>query len=379
MARDEYNLQRHAAQQEFIRNETDYIQKNIAGQNTRQAQDRRKRLRRMMATELIDLPTAKRTAKIEFEETARSGDIVLRTSDLEIGVPNDEDILFTAPDLELRRGARVALIGPNGAGKTTFLKALLGDQPPRSGSIRLGASLQIGYLEQAHANLNPDHDLLQAIDIYFGTPSNQAMRDYLARFAFVQDDVFKKVKDLSGGERSRLALAILILQGANFLLLDEPTNHLDIPSQEVLEEALAAFAGTILLVSHDRYLIDSLADQLWVISPEARQLSVYPAGYDAYRVAVEAQEGSRKQNKVSSERRRSDRKGRGGSAWELQSLEERIEKLEAELAKVSAELDVGGGDVDELIRLGERYAEIENLLSVSYARWESIARDTSSA
>ena len=182
--------------------------------------------------------------------------------------------LFRCPDLDLRRGECVALLGPNGSGKTTFLKTILGEIEPLAGYARLGASLKIGYFAQVHADLDPDKSVLDTILEVKNLPLGEA-RSFLARFLFTGDDVFKPIGELSGGERSRVALARLVLQRANFLLLDEPTNHLDIASQEVLEEVLDDFEGTIVLVTHDRYLVDRLATQLWIIDPKEQALDVF--------------------------------------------------------------------------------------------------------
>jgi len=189
-----------------------------------------------------------------------SSNIILQAENALIGYPGHK--LFQVQHLELRRGECAALIGPNGSGKTTFLKTMLGQVEPLVGEVRLGASLQIGYFAQAHDNLNPENTVLDEL------LSNREMdleraRSHLALYLFRGDDVFKPVGALSGGERGRLALAILALSGANFLLLDEPTNHLDLPAREVLQQVLQDYPGTILLVSHDRYLIDQLASQIW--------------------------------------------------------------------------------------------------------------------
>jgi ATP-binding cassette, subfamily F, member 3 len=193
--------------------------------------------------------------------------------------------LFRA-DIELRRQECAALIGPNGSGKTTFLRTILGDIPPLAGEVQLGASLHIGYFAQAHSQLNPEltvlDELLHRRDMHLSEA-----RSYLAQYLFRGDDVFKPVSALSGGERGRLALALLALDDANFLLLDEPTNHLDIPAQEVLQVVLEQFQGTILLVSHDRYLVDRLATQVWELQEE-RDLFVFPGPYREYLAAREA-------------------------------------------------------------------------------------------
>jgi len=203
-----------------------------------------------------------------------SGNVILRARDLRVGYA--ERSLFTVSALELMRGECVALIGANGSGKTTFLKTLLGQLDPLGGQLHLGASLKIGYFAQAHESLQLDGTVLEELQRNRAMSDSQA-RSCLAQYLFRGEDVDKTVRSLSGGERARLALAILAASDPNFLLLDEPTNHLDIPAQEALQEVLGNFAGTILLVSHDRYLIDRLATQVW----ELRQgrLEVFRGSY----------------------------------------------------------------------------------------------------
>ena len=250
------------------------------------------------------LPAPSRPQKVNLALTPvkRSGEIVLRTRGLVVGYGGTDDgrrmmeanpspvsglpssVLFSCADFELRWQERAALIGPNGSGKTTFLKTALGNLPPLAGSVDLGSSLIVGYFAQAHDQLNPDAtiiDTLRERGESFGKRVSEAdARYFLAQFLFRQDDVFKPVGGLSGGERARLALAILSLQGANFLVLDEPTNHLDINAQEVLEEALTQFSGTVLLVSHDRYLVSKLAEQIWHI--EGGRMSVFRGTYEEW-------------------------------------------------------------------------------------------------
>jgi ATP-binding cassette subfamily F protein 3 len=197
---------------------------------------------------------------MQLPANQRSGELVLRSRDLVVGYPGND--LFATADLELRRTECAALIGPNGSGKSSFLKTILAEIPPRQGEVILGASLQIGYFAQAHEGLNLENSVLDELLAQQNMGLGEA-RSYLARFLFREDDVYKPIRALSGGERGRLALALLSLQGANFLLLDEPTNHLDIPAQEALQEALQLFGGTILMVTHDRYLVDRLASQVW--------------------------------------------------------------------------------------------------------------------
>jgi len=346
--RRRYHGARYRAQQDHIRREQEYIRRNIAGQNARQAQGRRKRLERLMGEQALARPEVDRTVRIDFGRVDRSGDRVLETRELVIGYPDSDEPLFEIPDLMLTRGECVALIGPNGAGKTTFLKTLLGEVQPWAGEVRLGASLQVGYFAQAHEGLVPEHTVLDTVD--------------------------RPVEVLSGGERGRVALAKLALEGANFLLLDEPTNHLDIPSQEVLEEALETFPGTILLVSHDRYLIDALATQVWVITPEARALEVFVGGYNAYLEARQRIAEASKARPVARIRRR-HAEMHPRSPVEKRAVEARIEALEDELSQVVHELEQAGDDLEQVRLLGSRYAELEADLEAQVAIWERLARD----
>lgn len=215
--------------------------------------------------------------------THRSGDIVVRSRDLLVGYP--ERPLFTSDDLVLLRRECAAIIGGNGTGKTTLLRTLMGQLAPLEGHIEFGASLKIGYFAQAHDSLNPDNTVLDELINHKFMRTSEA-RNHLAKFLFRNEDVFKKVGMLSGGERAKLAMALLALDGANLLLLDEPTNHLDIAAQEALQEVLESFDGTILLVTHDRYLVDRLATQIW--SLEDGHLSVFKGNYHAY---MEMREG----------------------------------------------------------------------------------------
>ncbi len=214
---------------------------------------------------------------IRLETTERSSRVVLRVKDAIIGYPGRP--LFGIHRLKLERGGRAALLGPNGSGKSTFLRTVLGDIAPLDGEVARGDGVQIGYFAQAHDQLVPERRVIDEIWARSRLNETEA-RGYLAHYLFRGDDVFKRVRELSGGERGRLALALLALEGANFLLLDEPTNHLDIPSQEVLQEVLEAFNGTILLVSHDRYLVDRLAQHIWSI--EEGELLAFTATYQEF-------------------------------------------------------------------------------------------------
>jgi ATP-binding cassette subfamily F protein 3 len=212
----------------------------------------------------------------------RSGEYVLRTRGLRVGYP--ERPLFTADDLRLERGEVAALIGGNGTGKTTLLKTVMGELPQLAGKFWHGQNVQIGYFSQSRNDLDESRTVMNAVSDDRFIPE-QDLRQLLAQYLFRGDDVFKLVSDLSGGERARLALARLALQGANFLLLDEPTNHLDIPAQEILQDVLQQYEGTILLVSHDRYLIERMATQIWHV--EDGHMRVFLGDYAAYNAVIE--------------------------------------------------------------------------------------------
>ncbi len=382
-------LAEYRARQEFIARQEEYIRRNIAGQNTRQAQGRRKRLERLMREKPIERPRERRTMRVEFGDVSRSGNEVLITEGLVIGYSADRP-LMRLPDLVLRRGEVAALIGPNGIGKTTFLKTVLGQVPPLAGRVRIGAGVRIGYVAQEHSALNPTRSVLDSVLDVSDLTVSQA-RDFLAAYLFTGDDVFKSVGALSGGERSRLAIARLILTGANFLLLDEPTNHLDIPSQEAFQTVLADFPGTVLLVSHDRYLIDALATQIWEAASvmgdkpgaeSAAELTVFDGPYREYlewrRDVDKTGGGANFPADGKSDREKPPRRG-GLSPYKLarrlEELEADIQELEMELARLTAGLERASvdGHPDRIAELGKRYAEIEAILEARLREWEELA------
>lgn len=197
---------------------------------------------------------------IKLEPDIVSGNDVLNVNNLSKSF--DNNCLFENIDFEIKRGERVALIGNNGTGKTTILKLINGITAPDAGTITLGTNVNIGYYDQEHNILNPDNTLFDELQNAYPDLNNTRIRNTLAAFLFTGDDVFKLIRDLSGGERGRVSLAKLMLSNANFLILDEPTNHLDIVSKEILENALNSYTGTILYVSHDRYFINTTATRI---------------------------------------------------------------------------------------------------------------------
>jgi ATP-binding cassette subfamily F protein 3 len=370
-----------AAQQSYVSETEEFIRRNLAGQRTKEAQGRRTRLERFLAEEAIERPQEARQVRLGLTAQVRSGDLVMATRNLVVGY---DAPLFTCPDVEVRRTDRVALIGPNGAGKTTFLKTLLGRVPPYAGTVRLGASVQIGYLAQAQAGLNPEQTVLDAILDIENIPLADA-RNFLGRFLFQGDDVFRTIGSLSGGQRSRVALARLTLQGANFLLLDEPTNHLDIETQEILEEVLRQFPGTVLLVTHDRYLVQSLATHIWQV--EGDRMKPYKGSYEGYLRARVLEQGAVQQAPAAAEQRlpdeerersREERRQRRIAerrADEAAAVEAQVLAIEAHRDRLAAQLETASlaGDVAEVQRLGLAYKESEEELERLLVTWAELA------
>jgi ATP-binding cassette subfamily F protein 3 len=380
-------LAEYEAQTAFIEKEQEYIRRNIAGQNTHQARGRQRRLERMLEdARLAPPPSEPRRMHINLNTRGRSGDLVLRTHALQVGYHDEGRPLFDCPDLVLLRQECAAVIGPNGAGKTTFLKTILEQIPPFSGKVQLGASLDIGYFAQAHEGLKAERTLMAEIDSMGRKMLPAEMRNYLAKFLFTGEDVFRQVSTLSGGERGRLALAKLSLSDANLLLLDEPTNHLDLHTQEVLESVLSNFSGTILLVSHDRYLIDSLATQIWEVDPLGRTLHVFKGSYTEYKAqqvkqaeqqaAVEAQ--SRDAGSVS--RTASVKVEKPSlSKYEQKKIRARLSEIELEVAElekqqtlVSSALENPPDDPGKVQKLGKKFVDLQSQVETLLAEWADL-------
>ncbi len=370
---------RHAYywQQQFIQKELEFIRRHKGSRGTAQAKGREKKLATMQKRGLIleSGPRQRKKMSIELGKPQRSGDQVIVTRDLEIGYTAAAPLL-TVPDALVQRGETVALIGGNGVGKTTLLKTISGALPPLAGAARLGAQVKVGYFAQAHETLNSANSLLDEIRTVKALPISQA-RDWLGRFLFSGEDVFRPIASLSGGERGRVALAKLALQSANLLLLDEPSNHLDIDSQEVLQAVLAAFGGTILLVSHDRYLIDALATQVWELAPGA--LTITQGGYQAHLRARQRQQAALAAAKSNNRPRKAPavyaEKKQGLNPFEAArraaELEAEIADLEQQLAEISLELDAASlaGAAGKVGDLGAQYARAEAALEAALEAW----------
>ena len=287
-------------QQRYIAHEEDFIRRNMAGQRTREAQGRQKLLDRL---ERVEKPeTAEKTIKLRFTPDVRGGNDILQCQGL--GKRYGDKQVFEDVNLEIYRQDVVGVIGPNGVGKTTLFRMILGNELPTSGKLKIGHNLHFGYYDQELAGLNQDNTIIDEIWALRPAQKQGEIRSFLGRFLFSEDEVFKWIGDLSGGEQSRVMLAKLLLENANVLLLDEPTNHLDIPSHEVLEEALAEYPATIFMISHDRYFLNKLVNKLLVFENGTAKLffGTY-AEYEVHvreqkRVAMQAKEEAEKAKKA---------------------------------------------------------------------------------
>ena len=354
---------------------------------------------------------------IRLEPDVVSGNDVLTVTDLSKSF--DTQTLFTNVDFEIKRGERVAVIGNNGTGKTTLLKIINGIIPADSGQIRLGSKVHIGYYDQEHQILHMDKTLFQEIQDTYPNMNNTQIRNTLAAFLFTGDDVFKLIRDLSGGERGRVSLAKLMLSDANFLLLDEPTNHLDITSKEILESALNRYTGTVLYVSHDRYFINRTATRILDLTNGS--FINYIGNYDYYlekkedveaafaarqmaQTAANHPTGANSQQSAStasgiSSSRTSQTAMTASSAgspadgkidWKAQKEEQaRLRKRQNELKKVEDkihDLETRDGEIDELLSQEDVYTDVSRLmelnkekesiqkeLEVLYEKWEELA------
>lgn len=392
--RMERRRKEYVEQQEFIARQEEFIRKYGAGQRYREARGRQKKLDRL---ERIPRPQAHDRLAIRLGGAVRSGRMVLSTTEMAIGYEDDQTgestRLLTTPELEIERGDRIGLLGPNGSGKTTLLKTLVGTLPALRGDYHYGTNVQSGYYAQSHEQLRGRGNGTPLSVILDVQPMNEeAARTYLGRFLFSGDDVLKQVSSLSGGERSRLALAVLLLQRANLLILDEPTNHLDINARESLEEMLIGFDGTILFVSHDRFFMDKVASKLWVveesgIQPRLGNYSDYlrsldgqesppaepePAVVVAEETTVEADAGM-----LITAKGKPRRKTTSDVQKRLGKVERDIAQLEGKVNEISDALAIASADkdVDAVSRLGEEYERLQDELETVYGRWEDITHE----
>src|SRR5256714_346264 len=397
--RREAQMRAYENQQQLIAKTEEFIRRNLAGQKTKQAKSRRKMLEKLERVDAVRPDQS--SGNFQLQKVERAGTHVLTVEDAAIGYPGKllaADITFI-----LRRGECLGVIGPNGSGKTTFLKTVLGKLPQLAGEIRWGANVSVGYYAQQLDDLDERNEVIMELR-RVAPPSVTAgeLRGFLARFLFTGDDVYKHVRDLSGGEKGRLALAKLIYSRVNVLVLDEPTNHLDIPSREALEEALDAYDGTIITISHDRYFLDRVATQILALDG-AGGAEHYDGDYTEYhdwkaarRAAESAARAEREKASASrtepraesgAPRDASKSKGGGGSKKKKGSgrgqraVEDEIAEVERSLAAVGEEMSTpdAARDPRRLARPNEDYKKAEARLQRLYAEWERVVADAADA
>ena len=385
-------------QQEHIKKTEEYIRRYKAGIKSKQARGRQSQLNRL---ERIVLPPESATFNyFALNAPPECAQRVLELEDVSFSFGKHK--IFENVEMLIRKGDGVALVGPNGAGKTTLLRLIVGELESPTGEIRVGSRVKIGYFSQQHEGLNPENTVLDEITYEFGLSEEQA-RSYLGAFLFRGDDVFRRIGELSGGEQSRVAFLKLMLTGANFLVLDEPTNHLDIPAKEAVEEALMAYPGTFLAVSHDRYFLDKVAN--CTIELADGQLTEYEGNYSYYRMkkavmeeeAKEAQESQSKQKNATAhtEKKSPEEKAAAEDSKEkalkgsIRSMsdskrEEMIQRCEAEIAMAEAELKglefqmndpALQSDPEKSLAIAEEYAAKEKEIEERYEKWERLTSD----
>jgi ATP-binding cassette subfamily F protein 3 len=381
--RREKALRDYLAQQEYIKRTQEFIARNIEGQNTKQAQSRRRELEKLDRLEAPPGETIK--ASFKFEQRRPSGRHVLTVKGLSKSFAGKE--VFRNLSFQLERKEKAGLIGPNGCGKTTLLEIICGLQNPDSGSVHLGHYVEPAYFSQMRNDLDPDNTAAEEIWTQRPTWTRGEVQNLLARFLFRGDDAFKLVKNMSGGEAGRLALAKLLLCRANFLVLDEPTNHLDLDSKEVLEEALDQYPGTILTVSHDRSFLSRVTDVTLEMSPGG--IRRYHGNYDYWLAKKEeearAEEFARQQGTIPEDSEKIPEAKRATaklSPNEIYRRERRLAQLEKDIAaaedrqnQLNREIAEAGSDHIKLHELSHQLHQLEKKLERAYREWESISQE----
>lgn len=380
-------LNAYLKQQQEIKHQEEVIEKLRSfnrEKSIKRAESREKALNKM---DVLDKPTQTRSdIHITLTPRCTSGNDVLHIEDLSKSF--GEHLLFKHLSMDLKRGEHVAIIGDNGTGKTTILKIINGLLPADTGTLTLGTNVHIGYYDQEHHVLHPEKTLFDEISDSYPYLDNTEIRSTLAAFLFTGEDVFKRIKDLSGGERGRVSLAKLMLSESNFLILDEPTNHLDITSKEILEDAINAYEGTVLYVSHDRYFINRTASRILELSEGA--LTGYLGNYDYYLekkteaslstlpaspsqkeyLPTETKLDWQAQKKLQADKRKKEN--------DLKKCEESITLLEQEQKEIDAKMSDPSiaTNVAELQKLASRQKELADKLEGLYEQWEALADAT---
>jgi ATP-binding cassette, subfamily F, member 3 len=375
-------------QQSYIKNTEAFVRKNLEGQKTKQAKSRRTMLQKLERVEAV--VADKPQGNFNLKKVERAGQNVLTVEDLKIGY--GERVLAKDMNFTLNRGEALGIIGGNGTGKTTFLKTVLGNIRELSGKLMWGAKTDIGYYSQNLEDLDARNEVIQELRRVAPLAENGALRGFLARFLFTGEDVFKSVKDLSGGEKGRLALAKLIYSNKNVLILDEPTNHLDIPSREALEDALDAFEGTIIAVSHDRFFLDKVSTQILSFE-DSGEIVIFDGNYSEFhdwkirqlttgvrqpQISENGKSNNNEPQKIHKEKRENLSKN------QLQKIENRIKEIEKELvileeksAQLTAKMSLPeiASNTGKLHEVSQTFEKNQKQIQKLYDEWESLSEE----
>ena len=367
-------------QQEHIKETEEYIRRYKAGIKAKQARGRQSQLNRLVR---LEKPVHQASLRFHFDPPQECADKVLDV--LRVEGSYGSHILFKDLTIHIKKGETVGLIGPNGAGKTTILKMITGEKKPDTGFIQLGNNVKMGYYSQEQERLHPKLTVLDEVRDTFNFGEKEA-RNILGMFLFRGDDVFKTVGMLSGGEKARLSLLCLFLEKPNFLILDEPTNHLDIPTREIMEDAIEAFGGTCLVVSHDRYFLDKVADR--ILELDHGKLTEYLGNYSYYKEKKQDLEAFEKDRngKEEEEEKEKEEKPRENEhqvktevstadVSKLSHVEMEIGRLEATMKMYTVQMSMNPENYAEL---ADEYEEAKKKLDKLYAKWDELAEKTES-
>lgn len=367
-------------QQEHIKETEEYIRRYKAGIKAKQARGRQSQLNRLVR---LEKPVHQASLRFHFDPPQECADKVLDV--LRVEGSYGSHILFKDLTIHIKKGETVGLIGPNGAGKTTILKMITGEKKPDTGFIQLGNNVKMGYYSQEQERLHPKLTVLDEVRDTFNFGEKEA-RNILGMFLFRGDDVFKTVGMLSGGEKARLSLLCLFLEKPNFLILDEPTNHLDIPTREIMEDSIEAFGGTCLVVSHDRYFLDKVADR--ILELDHGKLTEYLGNYSYYKEKKQDLEAFEKDRngKEEEEEKEKEEKPRenehqvktevsAADVSKLSHVEMEIGRLEATMKMYTVQMSMNPENYAEL---ADEYAEAKKKLDKLYEKWDELAEKTES-
>lgn len=377
----ELELKKYEDQQKDIKKQEESIERLKAYGREKHLKRARSKEKALDKVDFLDKPESyRKKAKIQFNPSIASGNDVLHVEDLSMGY--DERILFKNVNFDIYRGEKVALIGPNGMGKSTLFKILMKELTPICGDFKLGTNVNVSYFHQEQKTLNLDNTIIDEIWDSNEKLTQTEIRNMLGSLLFENEEVFKKISTLSGGERARIAILKLILSNANFLLLDEPTNHLDIDSKEVLEEALENYTGTIFTISHDRYFLNTVVDKILVLSENG--VTEYLGNYDYYvnkkretdeiSAITEVEEKTKTQLKEEKKKEKEQREKEKKNKYKIKNIEKEIEEIEAKIEELDYLLcqEEVYSNPDKSREVSLDKANYEDKLSSLYESWEEL-------